>query len=347
MSAVHLGRARRLGIVLAIAAAFAVGGAFAVGRATAAAPQSAAATPAQVVPGLASSTLPGVSPDALPAYVPGTRWLVVNAWDAQNFSTIGGSTMVTGWPGVNFVYSNPAGTLAIPLNLPLGAAVWQIDAYGYRVTAGSLWWGLTSRDDTTGVYTGLPLVQTTGVGVHHLPASFPGSPVIPGSPLAIRVGTTDANAGLIGVIVQYTLPTNVFVPITPARVYDSRCAGAGGKIAAGGSRTINVKNAYTPSTCALSVTNAIPMGARAVAYNLAITNTNSYSGSVALNPGTSTTVTSSSINWTAPNATLANGGILALGTGSAERQITAVVSAPPGSSTDIVIDITGYFISEG
>jgi hypothetical protein len=42
-------------------------------------------------------------------------------------------------------------------------------------------------------------------------------------------------------------------------------------------------------------------------------------------------------------ATLAAGGIVSLGTGTAERQVTLVVGGSGGASTDAIVDITGYY----
>jgi len=104
-----------------------------------------------------------------------------------------------------------------------------------------------------------------------------------------------------------------------------------------------VKNAINPSTGAVTITDAIPGGARAVSYNLTITGTVGSNGWVAVLPGTSTAVTASTINWYASGQILANGGIIALGTGAAERQITLVVGGLAGSSTNVILDITGYY----
>jgi hypothetical protein len=64
---------------------------------------------------------------------------------------------------------------------------------------------------------------------------------------------------------------------------------------------------------------------------------------VAVLPGTSTAVTASTINWSAPLATLATGGIVSLGTGPAERQVTLVVGGGGSASTDVIVDVTAYF----
>lgn len=339
MSPVKLGRRRILGVALAAVVVCSIGGAFAVGRVTAETPD---------LPGAKlANTLPAVSPDTLPAYVAGTRWLVANTWDAKTI--VSGNTLGT---GPKFVYANPAGTLAVPLDLPAGAIVKQIDLYGYSNGAATLGWQLNSRDITEGVLTLVPAATTTvgaGGGVHHLAVPIPNWVVVLGQPWTIMVYSTNGNAGFTGVIVQYVMATNVFIPITPARVFDSRCTGAGGPLTVGSPRTVNVKDAHSPTVpaCTVSGANAIPKGAAAVTYNLTVTNTTSNWGSVDLLPGTSTTITGSSINWTAPGATLANGGVIALGSGAAERQITAVMSGPTGATLDFVIDITGFYVAEG
>ncbi len=96
------------------------------------------------------------------------------------------------------------------------------------------------------------------------------------------------------------------------------------KMVQGAPRTINVKDAINVSTGAVTTPNAIPQGAKAISFTLTVTNTGN-PGYVAVLPGTTTTVTASTINWSAPLATLATGGIVSLGTGPAERQVTLVV----------------------
>lgn len=109
-------------------------------------------------------------------------------------------------------------------------------------------------------------------------------------PLEAAIDLADA-AGSIA------LPTLSFVPIAPVRVFDSRFAGFGGSINQGSPRTIDVKDAIDVVTGAVSTPNAIPQGAKAVAFNLAVTGTSS-AGYVAVIPGTGTTVTDSTVNWT-------------------------------------------------
>jgi hypothetical protein len=335
MFAVRLDRARTLGVVLAVAGAFTLGG-----STVAALPRSDTAKPV-VVTGLEQA----VGPNALPAYVAGTRWLVVNPWDVTPV-TSGTSSVGTGFaPGViMFTFSNPIGTLAVPLNLPLGALAWQIDVYGYRLTSGSLSWALSDLDETTGTYTALPPLTTTGIGLLHAAAPLGGAPLALGHTITLQVDPTDITGGFVGAIVQYTQPlTNVLVPITPVRVFDSRFSS---NITPGAPRTINVKDAIDVSTGGVVTPGAIPQGATAISFTLTVTATVG-AGYLAVLPGITSSVTASTINWYASGQTLAAGGIVLLGTGAAERKVTLVLGGTPGASTHAILDITGYYVSEG
>jgi chitodextrinase len=95
-------------------------------------------------------------------------------------------------------------------------------------------------------------------------------------------------------------------------------------------------------TGAITTPNAIPAGARTVAFNLTVADTVS-AGHVAVVPGAGTTVTSSTVNWTTGGAIVANGGVVSLGSGVAERQVTLVVGGPGAAATDAIVDITGYY----
>ena len=340
MSSVLFSRARRSGVALAIAGAFLLGG-----SATAApinqngkAPGGPAATPAPL------SMLPqGVGPAVLPTFVPGTRWLVLNSWDAVPLNGGAGATMVTGGgAGFNWVYSSPGGFLIVPLNLPYGALIYQVDVYGYRTGAGAQNWYMVDQDATTAdaIFSSPPLV-TSGVGLNHGTVTFGGALQPLGHTESIALSSTDAGSGFVGVIVQYTQPlTNVLVPITPVRVFDSRFSS---KIVQGAPRTINVKDAINVNTGAVTTTNAIPVGTKAISFTLTVTTTG-IPGFVSVLPGTTTTVTASTINWTASGATIAAGGTVSLGAGTAERQVTLVVGGAGSASTDVIVDITGYYM---
>ena len=189
-------------------------------------------------------------------------------------------------------------------------------------------------------FTALP-ATSTGPGIVHATQYLPRTasrwrPATAGSSTSIA---TISTSGYVGAIFQYTLPTLSLVPMTPVRVFDSRFSS---RIVQGAPRTINVKDAINVGTGAVTIPNAIPKGARAISFTITATGTGA-AGYVAVLPGTSTTVTASTINWTGPGATLATGGIVSLGSGAAERQVTLVVGGGGSASTDVIVDITGYF----
>ena len=129
-----------------------------------------------------------------------------------------------------------------------------------------------------------------------------------------------------------------FTPLTPGRVYDSRRAtySEEGALGSGQNRTISVANSYDTSGT-LVTTNFVPIGATAVFANVTVVGTTG-DGWLAINPGGTTDVSASSINWSASGQILANGISLKL---NATRQIT-VVNGSPGS-TNFIIDILGYY----
>lgn len=131
--------------------------------------------------------------------------------------------------------------------------------------------------------------------------------------------------------------TGAYVPITPARVYDSRKPqpDAGAILVGGTQRVIDVGVARDPATGAPQ-SRVVPLGTRAVSVNITITGT-TRSGYVALTPAAARTATSSAINWTSPQTTLANGLVL---TTDAQAQLKAWVV---GGNTHLIIDVMGYF----
>jgi hypothetical protein len=88
---------------------------------------------------------------------------------------------------------------------------------------------------------------------------------------------------------------------------------------------------------AVTVPNLVPAGATGIADNLTIVGT-VRSGFLAVDPGTSTAVTSSAINWFAPGLVLANASVVAL---DANRQVTVIAGG--GGSTDFILDVVGYY----
>ena len=131
-----------------------------------------------------------------------------------------------------------------------------------------------------------------------------------------------------------------FHPITPARVYDSRytvATDAGvGPMQAGTSRTISVAQAFAPDSVTPSISNVVPVGSTAVAYNLTVAATGP-AGYLSVNPGGTPAITASSINWAAPGTVLANASVVKL---DSTRQVKVFCF---GSSTEAIIDVVGYY----
>ena len=128
-----------------------------------------------------------------------------------------------------------------------------------------------------------------------------------------------------------------FHSLNPVRAFDSRWPG-GAKLASGGTKIVVIADGHDLVSGVVNQPNVVPAGATAIAYNLTVTDTVS-SGFLAVAPGSASTVTASSINWSATGQNLANGLIVAVDT---SRQVR--VFGGGGGSTDYIIDIAGYFL---
>jgi len=129
-----------------------------------------------------------------------------------------------------------------------------------------------------------------------------------------------------------------FTPLTPGRVYDSRLStyARNGVLGSGQNRTLSVANSYDVNG-ALVTTNFVPAGATAVFANVTVVDTVG-AGYLALNPGGTTVVSASTINWSASGQILANGVTLTL---NGSRQVTAINGS--GGSTNFIVDVLGYY----
>ena len=286
-------------------------------------------------------TIPG-GPNVVPTVVAGAIVGAVGMSNAFVFWTAAGATVVSGYAsGTYYEYNSQGYPILASLGLPAGATLWQIDVYGYTTGAGAQTWFLLDENATTSAL-GAPgsVATSNGPGIVHGTMTFASGLTLAAShDWYLEIPATSATSGYVGAIFQYTLPTLSLVPMTPVRVFDSRFSS---RIVQGAPRTINVKDAINVGTGAVTTPNAIPKGARAISFTITATGTGA-AGYVAVLPGTSTAVTASTINWTGPGATLATGGIVSLGSGAAERQVTLVVGGGGSASTDVIVDITGYF----
>ena len=126
-----------------------------------------------------------------------------------------------------------------------------------------------------------------------------------------------------------------FHAIDPARAYDSRWTG-NTPMSPGSSRLVSVADRHDLNGTVTGA-DAVPAGAIAVAYNVTVTRT-SGSGYLSVNPGTTSSVGSSSINWFGDNQDIANGLIVGI-----DDQRRVAVFAGGGGSADFIVDITGYW----
>ncbi|MEO8698156.1 MAG: hypothetical protein ABI658_31980 [Acidimicrobiales bacterium] len=131
-----------------------------------------------------------------------------------------------------------------------------------------------------------------------------------------------------------------FVAIDPARAYDSRLAAytTSGVLAPNTNRVVSVKDAHNGAGL-VTTADIVPAGATAVTYNLTVTGTTE-ANFIAVTPGGATSFTASTINWTGPGASVANGGVCKL---DASRQLKIFMGDQPGSA-HIILDITGYYL---
>ena len=144
---------------------------------------------------------------------------------------------------------------------------------------------------------------------------------------------------------QLASPTGAggFVAINPVRVYDSRQAIPGdGKISQTQSRVVSVADARNASGGAVVTANVVPTGAKAVAFNITLTETTGTFGYLSVVPGDATTASTSTVNWDGPGRTVANSGIVRV---SPTRTVKVFCSdAASIGSTEFAIDVTGYYI---
>lgn len=134
-----------------------------------------------------------------------------------------------------------------------------------------------------------------------------------------------------------------FVPVDPFRAYDSRWSAVPGVItgplsAADGGRLISVRDSRDGESGAIIEADAVPVDATAIAFNLTATGQTT-SGLISLTPGdVSTAPSPSTINWTRPQQTVANGYVVSVDTG----EVRAFVGGR--GSTQFVIDVVGYYV---
>jgi hypothetical protein len=135
--------------------------------------------------------------------------------------------------------------------------------------------------------------------------------------------------------------TPVYVPIQPVRVLDSRKPGdpAGGLLTPNSKKLVSVKDGRDVFG-AVSVPEAVPAGATAIACNLTATGTTG-SNYVSITPGDAPSgASTSAVNWVGAGVSIANGLTIKI---DAERRV-AIWGGDQVGSTHVILDVFGYFM---
>lgn len=148
-------------------------------------------------------------------------------------------------------------------------------------------------------------------------------------------------SGTPGTWIELSSPSGpgAFVAIDPVRVYDSRQPAYpnSGLLAPNGQRTISVADGRDASGT-VTTPDAVPPGASAIAFNVTVTGTTG-PNFVSVVPGDATGYTTSSINWSAADQSVANGSIVRI---DGSRQVK-VFGGDQSGSAHVIIDVGGYF----
>jgi hypothetical protein len=123
-----------------------------------------------------------------------------------------------------------------------------------------------------------------------------------------------------------------FFTITPCRLVDTRNVGGGQPpLAHDTTRDFTVQG-----VC------GVPASARAVSLNVTVVQPSSGVGYLTIFPAGVTRPTASTINWDGGESAVANGAILGL-SASGQLSIYTFFNNGAGNSTDLVLDVNGYF----
>jgi hypothetical protein len=343
-----LGRvSRRTALGGALAAGAALGGAKLASAETGDAGDPGPVTdPSLSPPGPASSNaLAEIAP--APA-TPGIRYVSIAGIDLKP-----GSDGATYSSSDGEISSGSGSFFTAPVHLPNGAVITEYVTYAERPDADSTLSRLICHRSSLGNGAAFVTVadQTTG--------SLPISPTVQAMVTAVAPATdgaivdnaaaayfvivnlpADANHDLWGVRIGYRLAdAGSFFPIDPVRVYDSRTPLPNqGMLAPNQSRQIYVGDARANGTGAVTVTDAVPPGVTAIACNLTVTGTTG-PNFLALTPGDATSFTTSAINWSSADQSVANGLIVKV---DGTRLVTVWCGDQSGS-THVILDVNGYY----
>jgi hypothetical protein len=133
-----------------------------------------------------------------------------------------------------------------------------------------------------------------------------------------------------------------YTPIPPIRAYDSRfpmTPDASGPMASGTSREINIRSSRNAANGTVTTVNVIPENSSALTINLTVTQTQGAGHLSLAAGGTANKPSTSAINWQSTGQTIANGLTVPA---SANGRVKVWCQ---GGTTNVFIDITGYFRS--
>ena len=237
--------------------------------------------------------------------------------------------------GSNTVSGTPKVTISVP-GAPVLNAVTPADSSAWVAWTPGSSGGLTISNyeytlDGGGSWTAFSPAVTTS------PALIPG--LTNGSQYTVGVRAVNdrgAGAGSATAAVTPMAPVpSVFVPISPARVVDTRPSEGGTPLGAGETRTFSVADQITIAGGAKDV---VPVGATAIAYNITYP-AGTQPGHFRVMPGDVAATNSSALNFLA-GLSIANGSVVGIDDARRIRVFNAT-----GVAQNAIIDVVGYFVA--
>jgi hypothetical protein len=290
------------------------------------------------VPGAAATVAAteagSMEPDgrALPPAVPGAQMLGIGAQAFTTFGVGGPTPARVDLDAAKGMYCNAEGQgLWGSFRVPPGSHIVRIDVYGYVGAGDTQTWWLRMTDPS--------LFQTYQPANANLtrPTAGPvngtinlNQVVTAGYDFAVVAESGPSGPWVRGAVVQYQRPFGDFVAIPPKRVHDSRPA----KIIAGTEREISV------ATQVGTGATVVPEGAKAVAVNLTITDTEG-SGWLSLRPFGQPATGTSSVNWSGNGQVDANEMPVQLG---GDRKLIVRAGGSGAPRTNFILDVVGYYL---
>jgi hypothetical protein len=264
------------------------------------------------------------------AVTPGLAYVGMSGYSMQSRSA---TDPVTDIPSTG---AGPAAGAAIVNNdiaIPHGAIIKEF------YLSGSPGVTVAFRRQTYGVYNHTTIVEaTTPVGVGLVETKVTLDPPFThdaSTGTFLFRASLAAGAAISSMAIGYTPATVAYVPLpTPKRCFDTRAnalPGIKGKVPQGQERIVDTTLGAT----------GVPAGAKAVVGNVTVSGTEGSFGWVDLRPNGVPYANTSTVNFTGPNQTVANGFTASVGAGAT---LTARCDGVSGVATDIIIDIVGYYI---